>query len=1546
MRKIYKPLGILRVFVMFLALGFAGTASAQLSGTYTLDSNSATGGTNFKTWTDFSTSIVSNGVNGAFTLNVITNGYNRQLDLPAIGGASPTNTITIKGNGKVLYSDTTDAVILMSGIDYLTIDGLVIRNTRNNANVKGIRVYNGSDYNTIKNCTIEFSNLTSTSTTAGAYIAFSASSTSSTTTSATNLGSFNTITKNLMRTTNSNSPGPAFGIAVQGNSSNYSSTAQNNTITGNTIENFYSMGIRNYYTNGNQINGNDISRANSTTFNSNSTLYGIYTYYAYATSRAIQVNGNVIHDMPYSGASASSAPSTTYGVYVYYNYGNTTYRLAVSNNTVRSIFATTNLYLGYLYNNYHMDLTGNLGEKSAVTISTSSSYNFYGWYANYTYNTYRINSNTVQDCKGGYYFYGIYNSNPQSPNGVTEINDNLVQNNSNSYYYTYYVYNYYASSSNATYPVNMYRNTVKNNSTNYYYMYCVASAYYATVNIMDNIVENNYTTDYYYLYAIASQYYQYSNIQRNIVRGNYNKTTLGYVYGVYDYYNYNSLVASNLIYNNIGYYGFYGIYAYNYNNVTGTYHHYVQNTIINDGNQSTYTSHYHYPLYIYLYYDADVKVEGNIVDLTGRYGYPMYTYNGGNGFTGWLVDRNTFRINGMGAEYWYNGSTTYNSFAAWYAAGTPAGPENYLVSNHNFTPTFASNKFVSQNNITTRGDNTKDVYGNPRNPSKSDRGAVEGFLDIAQIANTFAPNSPMCAGGYITPTVTFQNNFLEPVTGFKVACLDNGVLKSTVTFTNTIAVNGTGTVTFPPLQFSQSGNHKVKFFLLNADDFPSNDTMTFNFNVLKAPGGATLSQNTTLSSPFAQFVTTGKPDLTFPNEKMVYNMTAPGTLNYQNIDYPSKWVGSVTAKTINGFNANSLVTSSNSAPWYATLDAPKTWEDSTIVLAIKMTDIVTGCDTVYYRKVLIAPKAVPNAKLPAVFCERTDLIFETLSTVSSGSIDYLWDFGDGTAPTTEASPSHNYATYGPYTITLTTTTNPHGFVTKKTFNILVTEVPTATIINTNACEGVAVKLRNATVYGGSGQTSYSWNYGDGSPVFNTNNQNDVFKSYNNPGGYKVTLTATADGCSNSVTKIVYQFARPVASFTRIKGDCLNTNFEFANNSMIALGQMGYMWDFDDAGNKATVKQPVYNFNTAGTKQVKLNVVSEFGCVDSLIVPIVVKQTATTDYTYPFACSRTATPFTNTTNLNGENLLGYTWNFGDGFTSSSTSPSKSWFTIGPRVVKLTTTLKNGCVTETSKIINVGVQPAVNFTVEDKCAGSEVPFGNLTTFSQGDITYTWNFGDGNISNLSNPVHAYNSSISQTYTVQLKAEIAGGCADSSSKTVTINPLPTTCNFNIDGNLNAGKASTVNFVPTGGTTNNITYTWYTGDGNTKTSSAAGSNYVYNNPGKYCVTMIARNDAGCECSATKCIQITTDITDAESMNNAVSIYPNPNNGIFTVNLAAEISGAMTVNVYNTLGELVKTVVVDSTTTSVDLTDFASGVYVVKVIADNQIATKKITIAR
>ncbi|NIP35046.1 MAG: PKD domain-containing protein [Thermoplasmata archaeon] len=54
-------------------------------------------------------------------------------------------------------------------------------------------------------------------------------------------------------------------------------------------------------------------------------------------------------------------------------------------------------------------------------------------------------------------------------------------------------------------------------------------------------------------------------------------------------------------------------------------------------------------------------------------------------------------------------------------------------------------------------------------------------------------------------------------------------------------------------------------------------------------------------------------------------------------------------------------------------------------------------------------------------------------------LTYHWDFGDGTT-SNEQNPSHTYDKKGTYTVTLTTT-DSHGAVVTKTFEVQVTKPP-------------------------------------------------------------------------------------------------------------------------------------------------------------------------------------------------------------------------------------------------------------------------------------------------------------------------------------------------------------------------------------------------------------------------------------------------------------------------------------------------------------------------
>ena len=315
--KITKSLAFLKFKMLLMLLCLAGVANAQLSGNYTIDATKTTSGTNYASWSAFASAIGTSGVSGPVRVSVLSNETTANVvTFNAISGTSSTNTVTITGNSNTLSSSSANEAIPFIGADYVSISGLTIQKTGTGTAQTGIRFTNVSDYNTIASCTIEFTAQTTGSTAGGAYIAFATSGTSLTTTTTTQNGSFNTVRNCLMRTTNTNAPGPTYGIIDQQSTSAYTSVRNNNTFEGNTIRNFFFYGIYNQYSNGEQFINNDISRmAASSSSPCNLTVYGIWTYFTYSTNRSTAYRGNNFHDMPYAGAPVNS---TTNYINIYY----------------------------------------------------------------------------------------------------------------------------------------------------------------------------------------------------------------------------------------------------------------------------------------------------------------------------------------------------------------------------------------------------------------------------------------------------------------------------------------------------------------------------------------------------------------------------------------------------------------------------------------------------------------------------------------------------------------------------------------------------------------------------------------------------------------------------------------------------------------------------------------------------------------------------------------------------------------------------------------------------------------------------------------------------------------------------------------------------------------------------------------------------------------------------------------------------------------------------------------------------------------------------
>jgi gliding motility-associated-like protein len=127
-----------------------------------------------------------------------------------------------------------------------------------------------------------------------------------------------------------------------------------------------------------------------------------------------------------------------------------------------------------------------------------------------------------------------------------------------------------------------------------------------------------------------------------------------------------------------------------------------------------------------------------------------------------------------------------------------------------------------------------------------------------------------------------------------------------------------------------------------------------------------------------------------------------------------------------------------------------------------------------------------------------------------------------------------------------------------------------------------------------------------------------------------------------------------------------------------------------------------------------------------------------------------------------NAPGFTYQWYEkstGLIAGATSASHTIGTSGEYYYTATSTTPTcSSVTSASAKLNVVTLPVAAFTMAaSACKGSEVSFTNQSTFdAQATPTYSWNFGDGGVSNDKDPKHIYTSTGS--FSVKLTVSYAG--------------------------------------------------------------------------------------------------------------------------------------------------------------------------------------------
>ena len=325
--------------------------ASPFTGTFTINSAAATGGTNFQTFAD-AVNAMSCGVAGPVTFNVAAGTYNEQVIIPAIAGTSATNRILFNGNGATvsfLSSNTNErGIIKLNGTDYVTIDNFVIQATGTTATEYGYGVHllNNADNNTISNCTITLTSTPVTvASTAYAGIVVNTTATGTPTTAGNSDCDNNSFVSNTIT-------GGYSGISIVGNGT--TNAVIGNVVKNNTITDFYLYGI---YLNGNTnvlVEGNEISRPIRTSV---STFNGIFLTTGVTASI---ITRNKIHD-PFTGNTTSI--SIAYGIYSSTDgtlekpnvFSNNMIYAFNSSGTQYGLYNTTSPYAKYYFNSILLD---------------------------------------------------------------------------------------------------------------------------------------------------------------------------------------------------------------------------------------------------------------------------------------------------------------------------------------------------------------------------------------------------------------------------------------------------------------------------------------------------------------------------------------------------------------------------------------------------------------------------------------------------------------------------------------------------------------------------------------------------------------------------------------------------------------------------------------------------------------------------------------------------------------------------------------------------------------------------------------------------------------------------------------------------------------------------------------------------------------------------------------------------------------------------------------------------------------------------------------
>lgn len=461
----------------------------------------------------------------------------------------------------------------------------------------------------------------------------------------------------------------------------------------------------------------------------------------------------------------------------------------------------------------------------------------------------------------------------------------------------------------------------------------------------------------------------------------------------------------------------------------------------------------------------------------------------------------------------------------------------------------------------------------------------------------------------------------------------------------------------------------------------------------------------------------------------------------------------------------------------------------TAISSANCTNSVSGVVTVH-------PK--PNVGLSATNgCVGTVTSFTNLTSTgnSEAATVYNWNFGNGSQSTAQ-NPQVTYLNPGTYTVTLSAVSSKNCSNTKS-ITVTVYPKPVANFSTTPTCLNQATQFNNLSTIQSGFITKNKWDFdNDGIYEDSTVSPSYIYSNFGTFNGKLVTISDK--NCQAQKINGVIVHANPVANFGT-KSTCLGDNTTYKNYSTSADGKITtYIWDFNgDNFMDNMFKEPTTTYTANGIYLTKLEVQTEYGCVNVMSKSVYVNARPIAKFSAPNpkGCNGICVKFDNQSSISNGTIVTNQWMFGDNTLPDYAKAPTHCYTNGSYNVTLTVVSDSGCLGSyvMPDYVTVYPSPKAGFAVTPDQIDEDQPVITVTNGSSDATSVKYFLNDGHYFSKENFQHVVNTAkLNQKLLIYQLVKNSYGCSDSTYKVLEIKPsyalyIPNTFTPNEDG-LNDG--------------------------------------------------------------------------------------------------------------------------------------------------------------